>query len=714
MDKLFLKSVHHTNFFLPAVILLLMVFLLLANSPAQAATYYSRASTAFNTASTWSVNPSGTPTNGTAITNADIFIIQNGNNVTVGASRTVAQVTVNSGGTLTLGTFTLTVSGSWTNDGTITGSTGRMTASTGTLTNNGTINFTGAGGIIKTTGTLTNSATGTITIVGAGTVTMGTGDFVNNNNSAGVDFGSSVVTIAGTDAAQSIGGFVTDARFSCTKTAGTLTLTGSITCIGITMNGSGSILNLGAGLTHTSTGTVILTAGTMNGGSSTLNVNIVSATAWQGTASVFSPGTGTINFGAAGNQTISATGTRNFYNLTFSGSGTKTNATTAVSNVYSLEGTATASAVPSFGTLRYASTTRTAGTEWANTFTATGGVIVDNAATITANAAKVFNANIPLTINSGGTLTTGANAFTFNGNFINSGTWTSSTGAVTVTGTATQSVGDFTTTGLFTMSKSSGTATLAGNAAAGSFTLNGAGTLNLGTGFTHTISGAFTRTTGTIDGNTSILNLGGTITGTGGSFTPGTSTVNLTGAAPQSVPDYTFYDLNFSGTGTKTLAGTTTVNHELAIASPTVFDLGTQTLNLAGSGTPLTNAGTFTASASTVNYTNSGLTNIAVVDYYNLNGTGGSRKLLTSGAIGVAGAFTPGGGPYDVTGSEVDFNGAANQNIPSFTFNKLTISTSGIKKILASVIVTCSAVDIIENASVEINGDGGGKLNIVQ
>jgi hypothetical protein len=714
MSKLFVKDIISPQKNMPAMLSLLVTIFLVMQFPAGAATYYSRASTAFNTAGTWSVNPSGTPVNGTPIANTDIFIIQSGNNVTVGAARTIAQVTINSGGTLTLGTFVLTISGSWTNNGTITGSTGRMTASTGTLTNNGTINFTGAGGIVKTTGTLTNAATGTITIVGAGTVTMGTGDFVNNNSGASVDFGSSVITITGTDAAQSIGGFVTDARFSCTKTAGTLTLTGNITCIGITMNGSGSILNLGAGLTHISTGTVILTAGTLNGGSSTLYVNVVSTTAWQGTASVFSPGTGTVNFGAAGNQTLSATGTRNFYNLSFSNSGTKTNATTAVSNTFSLEGTATASAVPSFGTLRYASTTRTAGTEWTNTFIASGGVIIDNGATVTINTAKIFNANIPLTINNGGALTTGANAVTFNGNFVNNGTWTSSTGPVTVTGTATQSIGDFTTTGLFTMSKSSGTATMTGNAVAGSFTLNGAGIVNLGTSLTHTIAGTFTRTAGTIEGNTSILNLDGTISGTGGSLTPGTGTVNLRAAIAQAVPNFIYYDLGISGASTKTLTGTTTVNHELNIASPGEFDLSSATLNLAGSGTPLINTGTFTPSASTVNYTGGGSTNITAVDYYNLNGTGGDRKLLTAGPIGIAGVFTPGAGAYDVTGSQVDFNGMGNQNIPAFSFNKLTVSTSGIKRIPAAVIVTCSAIDVTDSASIEINADGGGKLNIVQ
>jgi hypothetical protein len=105
--------------------------------------------------------------------------------------------------------------------------------------------------------------------------------------------------------------------------------------------------------------------------------------------------------------------------------------------------------------------------------------------------------------------------------------------------------------------------------------------------------GTFTRSNGTIDGGTGTLNLGGTIAGTGGAFTPGTSTVNLTGTVPQAVPNYTFYDLNFSGSGAKTLTGTTTVNHELDISSPSVFDLSSFTLNLAGSGTPLINAGTF-------------------------------------------------------------------------------------------------------------------------
>lgn len=76
---------------------LLLACCLFAASTASAATYYSRTTGSFNTAGTWSVNPSGTPTNATAITNADIFIIQDNHTVTVTASRTIAQLTVNSG-----------------------------------------------------------------------------------------------------------------------------------------------------------------------------------------------------------------------------------------------------------------------------------------------------------------------------------------------------------------------------------------------------------------------------------------------------------------------------------------------------------------------------------------------------------------------------------------------------------------------------------------
>ena len=444
---------------------------------------------------------------------------------------------------------------------------------------------------------------------------------------------------------------------------------------------------------------------------------LISTSAWSGTGTVFVPGTSTVNFGAAGNQKLSATGVKTFYNLTFSNSGIKTNGTTTVTNIFSLEGTATASAAPTYGasaTLQYNTTTaRTAGVEWLATFAATGGVIIANTGAITTNGNKVFNVNIPLTINSLATITTGANTFSFGGDLINNGTWTASTGAISIAlGKVAQSIGAFTTTGLVSMTKTVGTTgTLTGSVNGGSLTMNGAGSLDLGTGLTHTFTGAWTNTAGIMVGNTSTLNIGGAITGAGVTFTANSGTVNYTGVAAQSIPAFSYYDLGFTGAGVKTLSGATSVGNILTINSPSVVDLSTFTLNLTGSGTPLVNNGTFTPSTSTVNYTNAASTVIAAVNYNNLNGTGGNRTLASSGTIGIAGSFTVGGGVYTVLNSTVDFNGAGAQTIPAFTFHTLIISNAGVKTILTATTVNCQTITY--NGTATMNLAGTGALNVL-
>jgi hypothetical protein len=704
-----------------------------------AATYYSRTSGTFNTPGTWSVNPGGSPTNATALANGDIFIIQNTHTVTVGANRTVAQLTVNSGGTLAFQTFTFIISGNCLNDGAMSGTTGQITVNTGTFTNNGTFTYTTgrinqttgdlinsgsisgtSGRIIHTTGDINNSATGTITFTAAATITLGTGNLINANSSANVDFGTAAITISGLAASQSIGGFTTGGRLSCTKTSGTATLAGDVTANGFTMNGTGGTLDLGAGLNHTTNGTVILTAGTLYGGSSTFNVNIVSTSAWGGSAaSVFDPGTGTVNLGGNGAQRLSASGTKTFYNLTFSNTGLKTDATTVVNNIFSIEGTATASAAPTYGaaaTLRYnTSTSRTAGVEWITPFDATGGVIIDNTGTITCNGNKVFSSGVPFTINSGAVFDAVANDITFNGDFINNGTWTVSSGDVIIAGAVAQNIGGFTTTGNLQMIKTNGTAILQGNVIAGNLTMNGAGSiLRLGGGLTHTFSGTWTNTAGTLRCNTSTLNIDGVVSGNAITFTPNNGTVNFRSNSAQSIPDFNYNDIGFSGTGLKTLTGTTTVDGLLTIDPGSELDLLSFTLDMTGSGVPLVNNGTFTSGTSTVMYSSASSTTIAAVDYYNLDGSGGDRILSTADSIGIAGSFTVGAGLYTVLNSVVDFNGAGSQTIPAFTFHTLLVSNAGIKLIPASTTVSCRKVDINDDASVQINADGGGKLAVIE
>ena len=156
------------------------------------------------------------------------------------------------------------------------------------------------------------------------------GDFINNGGTFTAN--ASPVTIASTMATQSIAGFTTTGTVSMTKTGGTATFTGNVNGNGLTINGNGGTLNLGTGLTHTFTGSWTNSNGTLNGGSSLLNIGNNGTF----TAGSFISGTGTVNYNAAGAQTVAGV---TYNNLTISGSGTKTlggNAT--VGNLLTLSG----------------------------------------------------------------------------------------------------------------------------------------------------------------------------------------------------------------------------------------------------------------------------------------------------------------------------------------------------------------------------------------
>ena len=454
--------------------------------------------------------------------------------------------------------------------------------------------FTATGGvIIANTGVITTlgakvfNAGSPLTIQSGATFSMSNqlftfnGDLINNGGTISGTTGG--VTITGT-ANQNIGAFTTTGTILMSKTGGTATLTGNVVGGFLTINGSGGTLNLGTALSHAITNDVTLTAGTLDGGSSTLNLNAARTTVWNGTGSVFSANTGTVIFGAAGAQTISATATT-FNNLTLSNSGLKTFSNIpTVNGILSMEGTATVSAAPTYGsnaTLQYNTTTsRNADVEWITPFVASGGVVIGSTGTITMNAAKVFNATAPLIVNAGATLSMSSFLLTLNGNFINNGgTASGTTGGVTLTGTATQSIGAFTTTGTVSMTKTGGTATLTGNINGAALTINGAGgTLNLGTALTHTFTGIVTLTAGILDGGSSTLNenaISATAwNGTGSVFTAASGTVNFGAAGNQTIAaNSTFNNLALSGSGNKTLANSTTIVGDLSIISSAQADL---------------------------------------------------------------------------------------------------------------------------------------------
>ncbi len=96
----------------------------------------------------------------------------------------------------------------------------------------------------------------------------------------------------------------------------------------------------------------------------------------------------------------------------------------------------------------------------------------------------------------------------------------------------------------------------------GGLTINGTGgsSLNLGSGLSHSFSGQWTRTGGTLNGGSSIVSFsfsGTVVSGSGGTFTPGTGTVIYSGTSPQTVGSLAYNNLTLSGSGPKTISGVT-------------------------------------------------------------------------------------------------------------------------------------------------------------
>ena len=471
----------------------------------------------------------------------------------------------------------------------------------GTYTNTGTFTVSTTLSDVSSTGSLTNSATGTLNLGGSSSITTlaNAGTVTISNNGA-----------------------ISTALANFTNT-GTINLNGTGTISGITNNAAG-IINLSSSGTITS----------LNNATATSTLNISATTVPTITTLTATAAGNLVNYNGV-TQTIKAT---TYSNLTLSGTGGKTfpTGTTTVTNILSIENAANANTFTgtlSYGanaTLQYnTSSARAAGAEWLNTFTATGGVIIANTGPITLNANKIFNASVPLTVNSGATLNMSTLSLTLNGDLINNGgTVSGTTGGVTITGTATQNIGAFTTTGTVLMSKASGTATFTGNVSGAGLTINGtAGTLNMGTGLTHTFSGTWTRTAGTLNGGSSSVSFSNatSFSGTGGTFTANSGTVNYSGTVAQNIAVLTYNNLVLSGGGgfAKTFTATTTINGNLSIAASTTANLGAglthpaNSLTLGGTGQVSGTWGGTGSAATNINTTyftaTTGIVNVAAM-----------------------------------------------------------------------------------------------------
>ena len=305
----------------------------------------------------------------------------------------------------------------------------------------------------------------------------------------------------------------------------------------------------------------------------------------------------------------------------------------------------TVSAVPTYGavaTLQYSKTAAfTSGVEWPATFAATGGVIVGGTGAITMGAAKVFNADVPLTINTGATLTPGANLLTLGGNFSNSGTFTSGTGGVTITGTATtQSISGFTTAGNVSIMKTAGTATISGAVSAVNLTVNGTGGTLVLSG-SDTFSGTLTLTAGSLVlGNTAALGAAGNALALNG------STLDLATDASVNA-----YNVTVGGSATiasdKATTSSVGITHTLGTLSIGNFTLNTTVGSNVGSGIAGLTFGTTTLSASTPIFdvaTGAKLTLGALTGNFNFTKQNTGQITLNTASTRSAGVTTLTGG----------------------------------------------------------------------
>jgi hypothetical protein len=199
-----------------------------------------------------------------------------------------------------------------------------------------------------------------------------------------------------------------------------------------------------------------------------------------------------------------------------------------------------------------------------------------------------------------------------------------------------------------------------------------------------------------------------------GTFTSSTGTVNFNGAGAQNIPSLTYYHLQTSTSGTKTLAiGTTTVNGILTINSGSIFSQGTgRTLNLNFSGVPIVNNGTFAALTSTTVFNATGAQTIPVLTYYDFQTSGTGTKTLAGSTTVINNVLTIGSGTtfstssytlrlskigsgiivnngiWDNSTGTVDFRIAGDQVIPPMTYYNLRTNNGGVKTLSGTTTVT--------------------------
>lgn len=503
--------------------ILITLALLTTSVVTRAANRYAVATGNWSVTTTWSATSGGSAGASVPVAGDNVYI-EGGRTVTINVNANCTNISIDNGSALNIGAYTTNFSGTTTINGSLT-----VTSTTGTKTFNQ---------LIISGGTFNSNTTETYAISGLtlenGTIT-GTATGVFNVAAGGLLFAAGTINTIGRSTLTITGSTVVDGTVEFTSATGTKTFIGGITINGSWINTANEAITIRGGITNNGTfisgtgtytfntssqildGSQGLTFGNgvaISGSISVTNntsVSIVGSLTGSTTGStwvnasnsILEAGnavlaTGTLNASAsdnlvnyirAGTQTVKAT---TYYNLTLSGTSTKTTTGVTVNGTLSMEGTATASVVPTYGstaTLQYNVTTaRTTGVEWLSPFNASGGIVINNTGTITMNAAKVVNA--PLQINPGSTLNTNSLALTLGGDLINNGTFNTENNTVTLNGSSIQQL--------------SGTSITIFN----NLVLDNSSGLQLNSDENHVINGTLTFTNGKIITGTRILVLG--------------------------------------------------------------------------------------------------------------------------------------------------------------------------------------------------------------
>ncbi|MEO7046928.1 MAG: hypothetical protein ABI091_16620, partial [Ferruginibacter sp.] len=423
-------------------------------------------------------------------------------------------------------------------------------------------------------------------------------NFPNNYKTTTLTLGSTVEYngINQTVSAQSYGNLI----FSSKSGASVKTMPGT----DFTIEGDfSSVIGLGSSVSYTGASNITFNGNVSIGASTTFNSgnyfhNIQGN--WVNTGT-FSGNSGTIFFGGP-SSIISGSGNQNFNNISFTASG-----------IIAAAGT----------TLNIGGNFSTSGS---GQFTQmSGGVTIMSGTSKSISGSNIYFNDLTAS----GTIST-ASSFTIVGNLSVTGTFSASSGTINLNGTSKtisgvgtigfnslQTSGSITTntsfsisnlldvTGTFSASAGTvsftGSSVLSGTANLFNATINGT-SLQLSASAVLGIANVFTISSGTLNVTASLPN-----------------TINFNGTGAQNVNAITYNNLILSNGNTKTAAGNITVNGNITISSATNFDGMSYTHSILRNWI---NNGTFTPSASIVQFTgtnNSTITGVTTFNELTLN-----------------------------------------------------------------------------------------------